>query len=159
MIDLVIFDENDARKKFLARKQRNLSNQTNAGKDNLKTNKSRIAELDNLMQSVYEDKVQGNISASVCAKLLEKYETEQNSLANEVAQIEEQLFAMKHDEEDVDRFIESLRKYENAEILIRQMCLELIDHITIDEFHKGKTERDIHIYYNFIDKSYIDKYK
>lgn len=157
MIDLVISDENDARKKFLARKQRNLSNQTNAGKDKLKTNKSRIAELDNLMQSVYEDKVQGNISASVCAKLLEKYETEQNSLANEVDQIEEQLFAAKHDEEDVDRFIESLRKYENAEILTRQMCLELIDHITIDEFHKGKTERDIHIYYKFIDKGYTDK--
>lgn len=157
MIDLVISDENDARKKFLARKQRNLSNQTNAGKDKLKTNKSRIAELDNLMQSVYEDKVQGNISASVCAKLLEKYETEQNSLANEVAQIEEQLFAAKHDEEDVDRFIESLRKYENAEILTRQMCLELIDYITIDEFHKGKTERDIHIYYKFIDKGYTDK--
>ena len=156
MIDLVISDENDARKKFLARKQRNLSNQTNAGKDKLKTNKSRIAELDNLMQSVYEDKVQGNISASVCAKLLEKYEKEQNSLANEVAQIEEQLFAAKHDEKDVDRFIESLRKYENAEILTRQMCLELIDHITIDEFHKGKTERDIHIYYKFIDKGYTD---
>lgn len=157
MIDLVISDENDARKKFLARKQRNLSNQTNAGKDKLKTNKSRIAELDNLMQSVYEDKVQGNISASVCAKLLEKYEMEQNSLANVVDQIEEQLLTVKHDEEDVDRFIESLRKYENAEILTRQMCLELIDHITIDEFHKGKTERDIHIYYKFIDKGYTDK--
>lgn len=154
MIEMVQIDETDARKKFLARKQRNQSQYNNFSKDKLKAHKSRIAELDNLMQSVYEDKVQGNIPASVCGKLLEKYEAEQKALVSEVSQIETQLLTAKQDEKDVDQFITSLKKYQNAEILTREMCLELIDHITIDEFFKGKTERDIHIYYKFIDKGY-----
>jgi hypothetical protein len=39
----------------------------------------------------------------------------------------------------------------------RQMCLELIDAVTVDEFERGKQERDIHIYYKFIDKGYTGK--
>ena len=35
--------------------------------------------------------------------------------------------------------------------LIAYFCI-----ITIDEFHKGKKERNIHIYYKFIDKGYSD---
>ena len=64
---------------------------------------------------------------------------------------------MKQDEKDVDEFISRLRKYKGAKILTREMCLELIDSVTIDEYHKGKTERDIHIYYKFIDKGYTGK--
>lgn len=88
--------------------------------------------------------------------MLDKYESEQKNLISEVDEIESQLLNVKQDEKDVNDFIECLRKYENAEILTRQMCLELIDHITIDEFHKGKKERNIHIYYKFIDKGYSD---
>lgn len=156
LIDITISDEEDARKKFLARKQRNSTQQTSVCKEKLKSHKTRIAELDKLMQSIYEDKVQGDISASVCAKLLDKYESEQKNLISEVDEIESQLLNIKQDEKDVNDFIECLRKYENAEILTRQTCLELIDHITIDEFHKGKKERNIHIYYKFIDKGYSD---
>lgn len=156
LIDITISDEEDARKKFLARKQRNSTQQTSVCKEKLKSHKTRIAELDKLMQAIYEDKVQGDISASVCAKLLDKYESEQKNLISEVDEIESQLLNVKQDEKDVNNFIECLRKYENAEILTRQMCLELIDHITIDEFHKGKKERNIHIYYKFIDKGYSD---
>ncbi len=156
LIDITISDEEDARKKFLARKQRNSTQQTSVCKEKLKSHKTRITELDKLMQSIYEDKVQGDISASVCAKLLDKYESEQKNLISEVDEIESQLLNVKQDEKDVNDFIECLRKYENAEILTRQMCLELIDHITIDEFHKGKKERNIHIYYKFIDKGYSD---
>ncbi len=50
--------------------------------------KERIAELDGLMHSVYEDKVSGEISASMCTKLLSKYEAEQNALSAEVQEIE-----------------------------------------------------------------------
>ena len=49
----------------------------------------------------------------------------------------------------------SRRRY--AEYLTRQMCLELIDAVTVDEFERGKQERDIHIYYKFIDKGYTGK--
>ena len=35
------------------------------------------------------------------------------------------------------------------------MRLELIDAVTVDAFERGKQERDIHIYYKFIDKGYM----
>ena len=45
--------------------------------------------------------------------------------------------------------------YENAEQLTREMVLDLIDHITVDAFEKGK-DRNIRIFYKFIDKGYSD---
>ena len=119
--------------------------------------KERIAELDGLMQSVYEDKVSGEIPASMCAKLLSKYEAEQNALSAEVQEIEARQLMQKQDEHDVDEYISRLKRFRNAEYLTRQMCLELIDSVTVDEFERGKQERDIHIYYKFIDKGYTGK--
>ena len=37
------------------------------------------------------------------------------------------------------------------------MCLELIDHITVDAYCKDKTERDICIYYKLLDKGYSEQ--
>ena len=157
MIQLVEEDEAKARKKFLARKQRQESQQISSDKEKLRKAKERIAELDGLMQSVYEDKVSGEIPASMCAKLLTKYEAEQNALSAEVQEIEARQLAQKQDEHDVDEYISRLKKFRNAEYLTRQMCLELIDSVTVDEFERGKQERDIHIYYKFIDKGYTGK--
>ena len=106
------------------------------------------------MQSAYADKVSGEMPASVCAKLLEQYEAEQNALTSQVQEIENR---MRQDERVVDEFIARLKKYQNAEVLTREMSLALIDAITIDECVRGKQERDIHIYYKFIDKGYSGK--
>ena len=157
MIQLVEEDEAKARKQLLARKQRQESQQVSSDKEKLRKAKERIAELDGLMQSVYEDKVSGEIPASMCAKFLAKYEAEQNALSVEVQEIETRQLSQKQDEHDMDEYISRLKKFRNAEYLTRQMCLELIDAVTVDEFERGKQERDIHIYYKFIDKGYIGK--
>lgn len=157
MMQLVEEDEAKARKQFLARKQKQESQQISSDKEKLRKAKERIAELDGLMQSVYEDKVSGEIPASMCAKLLTKYETEQNALSVEVQEIEARQLMQKQDEHDVDEYISRLKKFRNAEYLTRQMCLELIDSVTVDSFERGKQERDIHIYYKFIDKGYTGK--
>jgi uncharacterized protein YPO0396 len=156
-IQLVEEDEAKARKQLLARKQRQASQQVSSDKEKLRKAKERIAELDGLMQSVYEDKVSGEIPASMCAKLLTKYEAEQNALSAEVQEIEARQLSQKQDEHDVDEYISRLKRFRNAEYLTRQMCLELIDAVTVDEFERGKQERDIHIYYKFIDKGYTGK--
>ena len=157
MMQLVEEDEAKARKQFLARKQKQESKQISSDKEKLRKAKERIAELDGLMQSVYEDKVSGEIPASMCAKLLSKYEAEQNALSAEVQEIEARQLMQKQDEHDVDEYISRLKKFRNAEYLTRQMCLELIDSVTVDSFERGKQEREIHIYYKFIDKGYTGK--
>lgn len=157
MMQYVEEDEDKARKMFLARKQQQESKQISSDKEKFRKAKEHIAELDSLMQSVYEDKVSGEIPASMCAKLLAKYEEEQNMLSAEVNEIEARQRVQKQDEDGVDEYISRLKKFRNAEYLTRQMCLELIDSVIVDSFERGRQERDIHIYYKFIDKGYTAK--
>lgn len=55
----------------------------------------RIAKLDNLIQSAYEDKVNGKIHENMCVKLLKKYEEEQKNLETEMSALEEKIAARK----------------------------------------------------------------
>ena len=86
--------------------------------------------------SIYEDKVIGKIPEDVCVNLLEKYQAEQKQLIEEVEQLEAKLNAVKQDENDVEEFIKRLKKYTDVQELTHEMCLELIEHITVDEYSK-----------------------
>ena len=58
----------------------------------------------------------------------------------------------------MDEYIRRLRSYAGAEQLTRQMALELIEYITIDENpNDKKAVRDIHVYYKLIDKPLKDR--
>ena len=121
--------------------------------------KNRLAELDALIQNVYEDKVIGKIPQAVCVSLLEKYQHEKDGMQAECEELEKRSAIKRQDEQDVDEFIRHLKKYAGAEVLTREMALELIEYITVDENNKNdKTRpREIHIYYKLLDKGLADK--
>lgn len=118
--------------------------------------KARLDELAKLIPSIYEDKVVGKIPESVCVELLEKYQTEQDALFVEVEQIESKLSAIKQDKQDVEEYIRRLKKYADVPELTREMALELIEYVTIDEYAADRP-RDIHIYYKLLDKPLPNK--
>lgn len=61
-------------------------------------------------------------------------------------------------EHDVDEFIRCLKKYAGVETLTREMVLELIEYIIVDEAPKNsRMPRTIHIYYKFLDKALTNK--
>jgi DNA invertase Pin-like site-specific DNA recombinase len=152
------FDEADARQKFLAKKASFRAVQSAEDKKREREVESRLTELEKLIQSIYEDKVLGKVPEDVCIGLLEKYSAEKKSLLAEHENMKQRLESQKQDERDVDEFIRRLKKYAGAEVLTRQMCLDLIGYITVDENHKNRTEpRKIHIYYKFLDKGLADK--
>lgn len=156
MASLVYEDEDGARAAFLAKKEKFHQKQTASDNKRLTESRFRLQELDTLIQSVYEDKVLGKIPEDVCVKLLKKYEAEQKTLAVEVAELEETLSAVKQDEDDVEEFIKRLRKYADVQELTREMCLELIEYITLDAYAEDRP-RDIHIYYKLLDKPLDDR--
>ena len=156
MATLVIEDENAARQQFLSKKEQLNSRQTAEEHKRLREGKFRLNELETLIPSIYEDKVLGKIPEDVCVKLLEKYQIEQKALSEEVSQLEEKLNAVKQDEHDVEEFIKRLKKYTDVQELTREMCLELIEYITIDAYQDEKP-RDIHIYYKLLDKELKNK--
>ena len=155
-IDFVMNDDM-AREKYLARKRGEKSARDNSDRKRQKDIVKRIVDLDKLIQKIYEDKVLGSLPEKTCADLLTKYQQEKDTLQTELDTLVQRADADKQDEADVDEYIRRLKSYAGAENLTRQMCLELIDAVTVDEFERGKHERDIHIYYKFIDKGCTGK--
>lgn len=151
MAALVVEDEEAARQKFLAHKEKQNAHQTELERKRLHEGRYRLAELEKLIPSIYEDKVLGKIPEDVCVNLLEKYQAEQKELSEEVSELEAKLSAVKQDERDVEEFIRRLKKYTNVQELTREMALELIEYITVDEYNADRP-RDIHIYYKLLEK-------
>ena len=152
---LIVDDENAARQTFLAKKEQINSRQPADEEKRLRNGKLRLSELENLIPSIYEDKVLGKIPEDVCVNLLEKYQAEQKELSEGIDRLERKLHSVKQDENDVEEFISRLKKYTDVQELTREMALELIEYITIDEYSADRP-RDIHIYYKLLDKPLAD---
>ena len=155
----IIFDEDRARKQFLEKKSGVRSSQSANDAKRKREIEHRLSELDTLTQSVYENMVLGKVPEDICVKLLGKYREESKTLQNEAGIIQERLDAIGQDEQDVDEFIRRLKKYAGFETLTREMLLELVEYITIEEAPENRnTPRKIHIYYKFLDKAVSSKH-
>lgn len=155
-IDFVINDE-QAREKYLAKKQGILSKQCSDDRKKLKDIRKRIDELEKLTRKIYEDRVLGNLSDKVCTELITGYQQEKEKLQEQLAEIQTRLDTQQQSEDDVDEYIRRLKAYAGANELTRQMCVDLIEYITIDAYNGRKEPRNIHIYYKLIDKPLSNK--
>ena len=155
-IDFVMNDDK-AREKYLARKRGEKSARDNSDRKRQKDIEKRIADLDKLIQKIYEDKVLGSLPEKTCADLLTKYQQEKDTLQTELCTLIQRADADRQDEADVDEYIRRLKSYAGAEELTRQMCLDLIEYFTVDAYQGRKAVRDIHIYYKLIDKPLKNK--
>ena len=146
-------DEEKARKQFLEKKSGLNNAQTTRETKRKREIEKRLAELETLIQSVYENMVLGKVAEDMCIGLLEKYQAEKKKLQSEFDVIQTSLDTIVQDENDVEEFIRRLKKYVGFETLTREMALELIEYITVDEYTRGSDKpREIHIYYKFLDK-------
>lgn len=149
MLKLMV-NEEKARKVFLERKIGSYAKQL--AKDKLKAHERRLAELEKLIRSVYEDKVMGRVTESMALSLLGDYQQEKEKLTAEIAILKESCEAKQQAENDVNEFIRRLKKYAGAKKLTRAMTLELLEYVVIDKNpRKRHAEREIHIYYKFLD--------
>ena len=119
----------------------------------LSADEINLAELERLIQTVYEDKVLNRVPEEVCISLLNKYQEEKIKLQSEISGWEREISESKQDKADVEEFIRRIKRYVDVQELTREMCLELIEFITIDKFVERKAPREIHIYYKLIDKT------
>ena len=102
--------------------------------------------------------VLGKVPKEVCVKLIDKYQEENKTLQTELDVIHERLESNTQDERDVDEFIRRLKKYVGFEVLTREMLLDLVEYITIEDVPDNRnTPRKIHIYYKFLDKALSNK--
>lgn len=153
--ELVLQNEDKARQEFLKRKDMLSTRQDNDERRQYEKALKRLNELELLIQSTYEDKVLKRVPENVCTRLLEKYEREREELSTETEVLQKKLSEEKQNELDVDEFISRIKKYVDVQELTRELCLDIIEYITVDEY-TGETDkpRNIHIYYKFIDKQF-----
>lgn len=118
----------------------------------LRKAKSRIAELDKIFTSLYEDKVSGNISERNFRQLSAKYETEQITLESQIAELEEKIRSSREATENVDTFVNLIKDYSLITELNASILHTLIEKIVVHEAEviDGEREQKIEIYYKFV---------
>ena len=123
-----------------------------ASKRKLAQSESRIAELDHIIQRIYEDNISGKLTDERFMKLSRGYEAEQQKLQEQVTELAEQIAAQEQKTLDVSRFLKQVRKYTHVEELTPTLLNELVERIEIHAPDKssGKRAQEIDVYFNFV---------
>ena len=116
--------------------------------------KKRLAELDKMFVTLYEDKVSGEISDRNYKQVAASYEQEQAQLEHQISGYEENLRNAKVNDENADAFVSFIKEYAGIEELNTAILHTLIDKIIIHESEKidGEKVQKIEIYYKFVGK-------
>ncbi len=118
----------------------------------LRKAKTRLAELDRLYATLYEDKVSGNISDRNFRQLSTAYETEQIELERKICEYEQSLHTAKEHNENADVFVNMIKDYSGITELTSAILNTLIDKIVIHEAEivDGEKVQNIEIFYKFV---------
>lgn len=127
------------KKKELAQKRRELNKA-----------KKRIAEIDSLIQKIYEDNAIGKISDERYATLSMSYEEEQQRLKVGIPEMENYLETETDKTESLQKFIDKVKKITELKELTPELIHEFIDRIIVyaPRYLDGKRVQLMDIYYN-----------
>ncbi len=114
--------------------------------------RKRVAELEKLMQSLYEDKCKGTIPQSVFQTLVQKYEQERAEKAAALPELESKLRSQLENKQDADHWAGIIEQYTDLTELDETILFELVDRIEIGEPQKRGAFRicDVKIYYRYV---------
>lgn len=138
-VDLQMRHYGAARKDELAKKKRELSKA-----------KARIKEIDRLIQKSYEDNAKGKITDERYATLTTSLETEQKSLKSAVPEMEAQLEQQIDKTEELQHFVEKIKKITDLKELTPELVHEFIEKIVVFQprYVDGQRVQLIDIYFN-----------
>lgn len=127
------------KKKQLANKRRELSKA-----------KKRIAEIDALIQKIYEDNASGKLSDERYATLSLSYEEEQKTLKAAVPEMQAYLETETDKTESLQRFIQKVKQVTELKALTPELIHEFVDRIVVHEprYLDGKRVQLLDIYYS-----------
>ena len=118
----------------------------------LKAAQARYAELDRIMEQLYEDKVTGGLSDARFRKLSGKYEAEQSAAEKAVEATKAEIERLSANRLDASAWVELIRNYADIRELDRIVLGELVEKITVGEAQiiDGVKNIQITIYYRFV---------
>ncbi|WP_457945602.1 DUF4368 domain-containing protein [Caproiciproducens sp. LBM24188] len=121
-------------------------------KRELEQSQSRIKKLDEIMQKLYEDNIEGKISDKRFAKMSANYETEQHTLENRVAELKSIMIEEKESALNIDHFLSLVRKYTDIKELTAEIIREFVEKIYVYKAERidGRRVQRIKIVWNCI---------
>ena len=138
MLGSVEIDEDKAKEHFLRERSKRGERNRLSDEKQLRALKNRLAELDKLIASAFEEKVLGTLPEAVCKSLCEKYQHEKEEAERQSAELEKRLAETDGIEAGAEEYIARLKRYGRCEELTREMCLQLIEFIAVSEKPDGK---------------------
>ena len=115
-------------------------------------NEKRIAELDTLFRKTYEDFAAGRLNEKRFNQLSDGYESEQETLEKQTAELKAELMQFDSDSLRADKFLELARRYTDFSELTAPLLHEFVEKIIVHEADRssGKREQRVDIHLNFI---------
>ena len=118
----------------------------------IRASEERIERLDKIIESLYEDKVEGKISEERYLKMSDTYETEQAGLKERVKTLKSELAKAKEDDDKILDFMMLIYKYNSFEKLTPEILRAFIEKVVVHEKTKvdGHYRQTVEIFYNFV---------
>lgn len=118
----------------------------------LEESEKRIKSLDKIIQTLFENKVEGTISEERFMKMSESYEQEQRQLNERVQFLKSSVDKAKAQSNNAQLFMAQVNKYSDFTTLTPEILRAFIDKVYVHEKEKvdGVTRQTIEIVYNFI---------
>ena len=112
----------------------------------------RLGELDRLFIRIYEDNVAGRITDEKFSMMSKTYEDEQTQLKVEIQSLQQEIEVQERQIENLEQFIQRVRKYEDLDELTPYALRELVKAIYIETPDKssGKRHQGIRISYDLV---------
>jgi site-specific DNA recombinase len=122
------------------------------GKRELEQSQARISKLDEIIQRLYEDNIEGKISDERFAKMTANYEAEQHTLESRVAKLKSTMTEEKESALGVDHFLALVRKNTDIQELTAEIIREFVEKIYVYKAERidGRRVQRIKIVYNCI---------
>ena len=121
-------------------------------KTEIERKKRRIAEIDTMIEGLYEANVLGKITDERFSKMMGKYETQQKTLVEETKKLERALEQAEQDKVDLRVFLETIRKCTDIKELTPALVNRLIQRIEVHKSEKvdGRKRVKLDIYFTAV---------
>jgi hypothetical protein len=133
-------------------------------KKQIAKNERRLAEIDRIYKSLYEDKALGKIDEEMFNGMTEGYQQEREELKSKTDALQSELDEFNSDSVRADKFIEIVRRHTSFEELTPVMLNEFVDKVIVHEGEwsegntgeggrpRGSRTQSVDVYLKYISK-------
>ena len=149
----IAFADRDAAIAYVTKlKGKTDTKQGQAAAAKLKTFEKRLADINRLVEKLYEDRIAGSITESNFGRLLAKYQAEQAENEQQAAALQEILKEKSETEAGVVSWVEAISRYTDIQELTAEILNELVARIDVHDrrMEDGVWRQAADIHYRFV---------